>query len=50
MVASLYGQVECVKMLVDRGAEVNMQEEVSGVSIHYSVCTMLHVPRVRSSG
>ena len=37
MVASQKGQVECVKMLLDRGAEVNMQKKVSGVIIH-STC------------
>ena len=34
MKASEEGQVECVKMLMDRGAKVNMQDEVSGV-IYY---------------
>ncbi|MCX8506035.1 MAG: ankyrin repeat domain-containing protein [Alphaproteobacteria bacterium] len=29
MVASQKGQVECVTMLVDRGAEVNMQKKVT---------------------
>ena len=33
MAASEEGQVECVKMLLDRGAEVNMQKKVSGVII-----------------
>ena len=37
MVASQKGQVECVKILLDRGAEVNMQEEVSGIIIQ-STC------------
>ena len=36
MLASQKGQVDCVKMLLDRGAEINMQEEVSGVI--YMVC------------
>ena len=49
MVASQEGQVECVKMLLDRGAEVNMPKKVSGVIIH-CVHAMQHVPRVRSSG
>ena len=48
MKASEAGQVECVKMLLDRGAEVNMQDEVSGVIIHYAHA-MQHVPRVPSS-
>ena len=34
MKASEAGQVECMKMLLDRGAEVNMQNKVSGVIIH----------------
>ena len=34
MIASNAGQVECVKLLLDRGAVVNMQDKVSGVIIH----------------
>ena len=34
MVASNAGKVECVMMLLDRDAEVNMQTEVSGVIKH----------------
>ena len=49
MVASQERQVECMKMLLDRGAEVNMQKKVSVVIIH-CVHAMQHVPRVRSSG
>ena len=30
MKASEAGQVECVKVLLDRGAEVNMQDKVIG--------------------
>ena len=37
-------EVECVKMLMDRGAKVNMQNKVSGV-IHY-VHAMHHKLRV----
>ena len=48
MEASLKGHVESVKMLADRGAEVNMQKKVSGVII-YCVHAMQYVPRVRSS-
>ena len=33
-VASQEGKVECVMMLLDRGAEVNLQDKVSGVIIH----------------
>ena len=35
--------VECVKVLLDKGAEVNMQDKVSGVIIH-CVHAMQHVP------
>ena len=45
MKASGAGQVECVKVLLDRGAEVNMQDKVIGVIIH-CVHAMQHVPRV----
>ena len=41
--ASEAGQVECVKVLLDRGAEVNMQDKVIGVIIH-CVHAMQHVP------
>ena len=44
MKASEAGQVECVKVLLDRGAEVNMQDKVIGVIIH-CVHAMQHVPR-----
>ena len=44
MVASQEGHVECVKMLLDRGAEVNMQNKASGAIIH-CVHAMQHVPR-----
>ena len=40
MKASEAGKVECVKVLLDRGAQVNMQEKVHA---------MLYVPRVPSS-
>ena len=33
MLASSEGHVECVKDLLDEGAEVNMQSEVSAVSV-----------------
>ena len=32
--ASAAGQGECIKMLLDRGAEVNMQNKVSGVDVN----------------
>ena len=34
MMASEAGQVKCIKMLLDRGAEVNMQDNVSGVNVN----------------
>ena len=34
MKASEAGQVECIKVLLDRGAEVNMQDKVSGVNVN----------------
>ena len=34
MMASEAGQVKCIKMLLDRGAEVNMQGKVSGVDVN----------------
>ena len=47
MKASKAGQVVCVKLLLYRGAEVNMQDKVIGVIIH-CVHAMQHVPRVPS--
>ena len=49
MVASHEGQVECVKMLMDRGAIVDMYKKVSCVIVHW-VHAMQHIPRVHSSG
>ena len=48
MKASEEGQVKCVNVLLDRGAEVNMQDKVSGVFIH-CVHAMQHVSRVPCS-
>ena len=48
MTASKRGHMECVLVLLDKGAEVNMQEKVSGVIIH-CVHAMQHVSRVPSS-
>ena len=42
MKASEAGHIECVQVLLDKGADVNKQTWVSGVIIH----TMQHVPRV----
>ena len=48
MIASEAGQVESMKMLLDRGAEINMQDKVSGFII---LCAhaMNHIARVPSS-
>ena len=48
MKASEAGQVESVKMLLDRGAEINMQNMVSGIIIHCAHA-MKHELRVPSS-
>ena len=48
IMASKAGHMECVQMLLDKGADVNMQSEVSGVIIH-CVHAMQHAPRVPSS-
>ena len=48
MRASVAGHMECVKVLLDKGAEVNIQDKVNGVIIH-GVHAMQHVPRVPSS-
>ena len=42
------GHMECVKVLLDNGAQVNMKYQVSDVIIH-CVHAMLHVTRVPSS-
>ena len=48
MVALKAGHMECVKALLDKGADANIQDRVSGVIIH-CVHAMQHVPRVPSS-
>ena len=48
MRASEAGHMECVVVLLDKCADVNMQNIVSGVIIH-CVHAMEHVPRVPSS-
>ena len=49
MKASEAGHMECVQVLLDKGADVNcMLNRVSGVIIH-CVHAMQHVPRVPSS-
>ena len=46
--ASEAGHMECVQVLLDKGADVNMLSEVSVIIIH-CVNAMQHVPRVPSS-
>ena len=48
MMASEAGHMECVQMLLDKGAEVNIHDKVSDVIVH-CVHAMQHVPRVPSS-
>ena len=36
--ASTYGHVECVKVLLDRGAQANLQAKVSTVPDQTNVC------------
>ena len=48
MRASKAGHMEFVKELLDKGAEVNIQDKVSGVIIH-CVHALQHIPRVPSS-
>ena len=42
MKASEEGHIECVQVLLDKGAEVNIQDKVSGVIIHcvHANCSM----------
>ena len=44
MKASKAGHMECLQVLLDKGANVNMPNKVSGVIIQ-SVHAMLHVPQ-----
>ena len=48
MKASKAGHMECVTVLLDMGAEINLQNKVNGVIIH-CVHGMQHVRRVPSS-
>ena len=48
MKASKAGHLECVQVLLDKDADVNMQNKVSGVIIH-CVHAMQHVPKIPSS-
>ena len=45
MKSSAAGQVECIKVLLDRRAEVNMQNKVTSVTIMIEMwnhCVLLH--------
>ena len=45
------GNVECIKMLLDRGAEVNMQDEVSGVDVNpLPMCRMKNATNLITCG
>ena len=48
MRASREGYMECVKVLLDKGADVNIQDKVRDVIIH-CVHAMKHVHRIPSS-
>ena len=48
MKASKAGKVECVKVLLDRGAEVNMQDEVSGDPL--PMCRMKNATNLITGG
>ena len=49
MLASVAWCIGCVKVLLDKGAKVNMQNKVSGVVMHcVHVHAMQHVSRVPS--
>ena len=50
MLASQEGKVDCVEKLLDMGADINMQSEVSGVIIYYVHARQHIIPRVPSSG
>ena len=49
MMASEAGQMERVQVLLDKCAEVNMQDKVIDVIVHCAHA-MQHVPRVPSNG
>ena len=51
MKASKAGKVECIKVLLDRGAEVNMQDEVSGVEVNpLPMCRMKNATSLITCG
>ena len=41
------GHMECVKMLLDKGSQINMKPKVSGIVIHW-LHALQHVTRVPS--
>ena len=51
MMASEAGQVECIKVLLDRRAEVNMQDKVSGVDVNpLPMCRMKNATNLITCG
>ena len=51
MKASVAEKVECVKMLLDKGAEINMQDEVSGVEVDpLPMCRMKNATNLITCG
>ena len=51
MMASEARQVECIKALLDRGAEVNMQNKVSGVDVNpLPMCRMKNATNLITCG
>ena len=48
MKASAAGQMECIKVLLDRGAEVNMQGMVSGVDVNPLPMCRMKMPPIKS--
>ena len=48
MIASVTRHMDCVKVLLDKGAEINIQDKVSGIILH-CVHAMQHIHRVPGS-
>ena len=51
MKASKAGKVKCIKVLLDKGAEVNMQDKVSGVDVNpLPMCRMKNATNLITCG